>query len=163
MTEVLGPKESLVCLVSLELVAHLDPPPLDLSESQANPELPAPSDHQDIPAQMEPRATPVPQAWTFLVYPETEGHLVLMELQDPLEPQDHPEDQGGTACLVCQEPKATWAQWDPLDLLEAPEDLEDLVALDLKVSLVSQAVMVFPEVQVLKETRETSVFLELQD
>lgn len=35
LTEALDPKESLVCLVSLVLVAHLDPPPLGRSESQA--------------------------------------------------------------------------------------------------------------------------------
>lgn len=62
LTESLEPKESLVCLVSLVLVAHLDLPPLGRSESQAPPELPDQWDRQDIPEQMEPRATQVPQA-----------------------------------------------------------------------------------------------------
>lgn len=39
-TEALEPKESLVCPVSLVLVAHLDLPPLGRSESQAPLELP---------------------------------------------------------------------------------------------------------------------------
>lgn len=163
LTEVLGAKESPVCLVSLELVAHLDPLPLGLSESQAHPELLDRSDHQDILEQTEPRATLVPQDWTSLVCPETEAHLALMEPLDPLEPQDLPEDQGGTACLVCQDLKARWDQSDLLDLLEALEDLEALAALDLKVSLVSQAEMVFLELQDLKEKKETSVCLEFLD
>lgn len=39
LTEALDPKESLVCLVFLVLVAHLVPPPLGRLESQALPDL----------------------------------------------------------------------------------------------------------------------------
>lgn len=72
-------------------------------------------------------------------------------------------DQGGTVHLVSQELKETWAQSDPLDHLEAPAAPEVPAALDLKVSLGSQAEMVFQEVQDLKEREETPVCKDLQD
>lgn len=159
----LGLKENLVCLVFLELVAHLDPLPLGRLESQAPLELLDRWDRQDTPEQTEPRATLVLQAWISLVCPETEGPPASMELQDQSDHQDLPEGQGGMACLVCQELKETWAQSDPRDQAEALEDLEVLVALDLKVSLGSQAETVFQEVQELKEREETLVFKDLQD
>lgn len=145
LTEALDPKESLVCLVSLELEDHLDPLPPAPSESQDPPDPLDQSDHQDTPEETEARVTPVPQVWISLDCLETEDHLVSMVLQDPLDLQGLPEAQGGTACLVCQELKETWAQWDLLDQLEAQVDLEDLVALDKKVKLDSPAEMVFQD------------------
>lgn len=163
LMESLGPKENLVCLVSLEVAAHLDPPLLGRLESQAPPELPDQSDLQDTLAETEPRAIPVLQVWISPVCPETEGRLASMELQDPSEPPDPLEGQGGTVCLVFPELKETWAQWDPLDLLEAPVDREVLVAPDRKESLGTQAEMVFQEVQDLKESEETLVCKDPQD
>lgn len=86
-----------------------------------------------------------------------------MELQDPLDPQGLPEDQGGTVHLVSQDLKETWAQSDPPVQLEAPVAPEVLAAQDLKVSLGSQAEMVFQELQDLKEREETLVCKDLQD
>lgn len=161
--EALEPKESLVCLVFLELAAHLDPPPQGLLESQAPLEPLDRWDHQDTPEEMEPRATLVPPAWTSLVSLETEVHPASMDLQDPSDPQDHLEDQGGTVCPDYQELKETWDLSDSLDPLEAPEDLVVQVAPDLKVSLVFQAEMASQELQDLKEREEILVFKDLQD
>lgn len=163
MMEALDSKESLVCLVSLELAAHPDPPPRGRSESQAPLEHLDQWDHQDTLEPTEPRATPVPLAWTSRVRLETEDHLASMELPDPQEPQDLLEDQGGMAHLVCQDLKETWAQSDPLDQVEAPEDLEVLVAPDLKVNLGFQVETVLQELRDLKEREETLVFKDLQD
>lgn len=161
LMEVLEPKESLVYLVSQELAAHPDPLPrgrlgyLEPLEHQDR------WDHQDTLEAPEPRVTLVPPVWTSQVCPETEDRRALMELQDPSEPQDLPEDLDGTVFLVCQELKETWAQSEHLDLLEVLEDLEVLVAPDLKVSLAFQAEMVFQELQDLKESEETQVFKDL--
>lgn len=163
LMEAPDPKESLVCLVSLELVVHLDPPPRGPSESQAPLEPLDRWDHQDIPEETEARATPAPPAWTSLVSLETEDPPASTELQDPSGPQDLQEDQGGTASQDCLELKETWALSDSLDLLVAPEDLVVLVALDLKVNLVSQAETASQELQALKEREETPVFKDLQD
>lgn len=66
-------------------------------------------------------------------------------------PRDLQEDLDGTACLDCQVRKVTWVPWDPQDLQEDQEAQEDLVVLDLKVSLDSQAETAHPAVRVLKE------------
>lgn len=163
LMEALEPKESLVYLVSLELAAPLDPLPRDRSEPQAPLDHQDRWDHQDTLEAPEPRVTPVPLAWTSLVCLEIEDHPASMERQDPSERQDLLEDQGETVCLVCQELKETWAQSDHLDPLEALEDLEVLVAPDLKVSLGFQAETAFQELQDLKEREETLVYKDLQD
>lgn len=163
LMEALDPKESLACLVSLELAAHPDPPPRGRSVSQAPLEHLGRWDHQDTLEPTEPRATPAPPAWTSQVRLETEDHPASMELPDPQEPQDLLEDQAGMAYLVCQDLKETWAQSEPLDLPEALEDLEVLVAPDLKVNLGFQVETVLQELQDLKEREETLVFKDLQD
>lgn len=59
--------------------------------------------------------------------------------------------------------KETWAQSDLLDQLEALGDPEDLVALDIKVSLVTQAEMELLDLQDSKEREETLESKDLQD
>lgn len=57
LTELQVPKVSPVHLVYLELVAHLDPPALDLWDPQAPPDLQVQWDHQDSLDQMERKET----------------------------------------------------------------------------------------------------------
>lgn len=163
LMEALEPKESLVYLVSLELADHPDPLPQDPSEPQGPPDHQDRWDHQDTLEALEPRVTLVPLAWTSQVCLETEDPPASTELQDPSGPPGLLEDLGETESLVCQELKETWAQSELLDPLEAPEDPEVLVALDLKVSLGFLAETEFQEVQDLKERGETLVFKDLQD
>lgn len=64
---------------------------------------------------------------------------------------DLQEDLDGTACLDYLVRKVTWVPWDRLDLLEDQEAQEDLVLLDLKVNLDSQAETAHLVVLVVKE------------
>lgn len=105
-------KVTLVCRVSLELVAHLDLPLSGHWVHQAHPDFLDQWDLQarkDSQEETEPRETLALQVWISQVCPEREDplvslvHLDLLEIQDPLEAQD------GTACPVCKELKETWA------------------------------------------------------
>lgn len=151
-------KASPVYLVFLELVAHLDPPPLAHWGPQAPPDLQAQWDRQDSLDQTEQKVTLVLRVWTSQVCPEKEELQVSQVLQDQLEHQDPLEGLDEMVCLDCQVRKVTWVPWDPQDPLEDPEAQEDLVLLDLKVNLGTLAETVLPVVVALKERGVTPVW-----